>query len=370
MYIINHERNLRMHKKLQDIKSREENMQKSSWKEKIRALLEKKKWDVKDWHRALKTEQWQLEQLLLADISSMDEGDLEKIYEMTKSAKLDKKLMRFEHPVMIAVWAHKGGTGKSTTATNLSYELSQMGYNVLAIDTDSQSDMTSVLYPQYLDDPEKSFYEAFSFCDDFQDTEYICRTEYPNLDIVAGSAKCEGLENVLGAYDEKHRDRMWERCLRGVRKANYYDFIIVDMDKTAGMMNRAILMESDYVISPIEPAMFAMKAVPPIITQVEEVAKTNQKLKLLGILYNKVDLRKKKAVTENMELVNGFAPDIAFKTYIKNDSNVENSQKEHMPLGYYNKSSAAGKQMIEFTQEMLERIRKHREEIANAEKEG
>ena len=41
-----------------------------------------------------------------------------------------------------------------------------------------------------------------------------------------------------------------------------------------------------------------------------------------------------------------------------------------MPLGYYNRNSAAGKQMIEFTQEMLERIRKHREEIANAEKEG
>lgn len=336
-------------------------MQKNSWNEKMTALLKKKKWDIKDWHRALGMSQWQLDRLLSEDASGEDAAKLEKIYKMTQSAKLDKKLMRFDTPVMLAVWAHKGGTGKSTTATNLSYELAQMGYNVLAVDTDSQSDMTSVLYPQYLENPENSFYEAFSFCDDFQENGYICRTDYLNLDIVAGSAKCEGLEGVMIAHDEGHRGRMWERCLRGVRKSNYYDFIIVDMDKTAGVMNKAILMEADYVISPIEPAMFAMKAVPPIMTQVDTVARENPKLKLLGILYNKVDLRKKKAVEEITGLVDSLAPGIAFESFIKNDSNVENSQKEHMPLGYYNKSSAASKQMAEFTKEMLERIRKDRE---------
>ena len=39
---------------------------------------------------------------------------------------------------------------------------------------------------------------------------------------------------------------MWKKCLRSVREENYYDFIIVDMDKTAGVMNKTILGEADY----------------------------------------------------------------------------------------------------------------------------
>ena len=126
-------------------------MRKSDWKDRMNALLKKKGWDIKDWRRATGLNQWQLESLMEMDLSEMNEEDLESIYEQAKKAKLDKNLMRFDCPVMIAVWAHKGGMGKSTVVTNLSYELAKRGYNVLAIDTDSQSDMTSVLFPDYLE---------------------------------------------------------------------------------------------------------------------------------------------------------------------------------------------------------------------------
>ena len=337
-------------------------MRKNDWKDRMNALLKKKGWDIKDWHRATELNQWQLESLMEMDISEMDEGSLESIYEQAKSAKLDKSLMRFDSPVMIAVWAHKGGMGKSTVATNLSYELSKRGYNILAIDTDSQSDMSSVLFPDYLENPDVSFYNAFLGQEDFKEEGYIMHTEYNGIDVVAGSAECEALEGALCMMTDRIRDKMWKKCLKSIREENYYDFIIVDMDKTAGVMNKTILGEADYVLAPIESSMFGIKAVPPTLAQIEEMAEYNPKLKLLGFLFNKVDLRKKTAMADNTSLVEEIAPEYTFKTFIKNDANVDNSQKEHMPIGYYNSKSPASRQMAEFADEAIERIRKDRKE--------
>lgn len=337
-------------------------MRKSSWKDRMNGLLKRKGWDIKDWRRATGLNQWQLESLMQMDLSEMDKGNLESIYEQAKSAKLDKSLMRFDSPVMIAVWAHKGGMGKSTVVTNFSYELAKRGYNVLAVDTDSQSDMSSVLYPDYLEDPDISFYNAFLGQEDFKEEGYILHTEYAGIDVVAGSAECEALEGALCMMTDKIRDKMWKKCLKSVREENYYDFIIVDMDKTAGVMNKTILGEADYVLAPIESSMFGIKAVPPTLAQVEEMSEANPKLKLLGFLFNKVDLRKKAAMADNTSLVEQIAPGHTFKTFIKNDANVDNSQKEHMPIGYYNSRSPASIQMTEFADEAIGRIRKDRKE--------
>ena len=333
-------------------------MQEQNWNEKMKALLEERKWDMKDWRRATKIDQRALENLLYADTTGYPKESLDEIYELTKRAKLEDKMLRFKEPVMIAVWAHKGGTGKSTTVANLSYELSIRGYNVLVIDTDSQSDVSSVLRPSYLEEPEINFYEAFSVYDDFQDENYIRSTDYNGLDIVAGSEQCEALEATMSLMEERHRAKIWPKCLRKIREENYYDFILVDMDKTAGIMNKSIFEIADYVLSPIEPAFFSMKSLVAVLTQVEQSQMAGHKLKLLGVFYNKVDMRKKKAFAETAELVEGMAEGQVLDTYIKSDANVENSQKEHLPLGYYNRSSAASKQMATLTEEVLERIQK------------
>lgn len=337
-------------------------MSNTSWKERMDKALKEKNWDMKDWHRALSLNQWSLENLMDMDVSELNKDALEQIYNDTKNASLDSRMLRFDNPVIIAMWTHKGGTGKSTTAINLSYELASRNYNVLAIDTDSQSDLTSVLYPEYLANEGSTFYDAFMMREDLVEDDYIIHTSYTNLDIVVGSAKSEGLEGSMSTMEEKYRNKIWNKCLKGIRKTNYYDFIIIDMDKSSGLMNKAILSEADYVLSPIESPIFAIKSVPPILAQIEEVKKSNPKLELLGLLFNKVDFRKKRSFLESTQLVEELAPGYVLKNFIKNDSNIDNSQKEHMPLGVYNRSSVANKQMIDVVDELIEIIRKKKEE--------
>lgn len=330
-------------------------MQKKNWNDKMMALLSKRKWDTKDWRRATKQDQQAFEHLLNMDTSELPKENLDSIYEMTQKATLEKGMLRFNKPVIIAVWAHKGGTGKSTTVANLSFELSLIGYNVLVIDTDSQSDVSSVLYPQYIQEPDINFYEAFSMHDDFSEG-YIKNTNYVGLDIIAGSEKCEALEGTMCLMEERHRSKIWPKCLKKVREENYYDFILIDMDKTAGMMNQSILAEADYILSPIEPAIFSVKSLLAITTQIEQMQANGAKIKFLGIFYNKVDMRKKKAFAETIQLVESVAPECILQSYVKSDSNIENSQKEHLPLGYYNRSSVASKQTAALAEEILKKI--------------
>ena len=145
-------------------------------RESLAKLVSKKKMDMKEWHRAIGLNQWVLEGILDGTLD-IDDEYYNIIYTMTNEAK-KLKLMRFPSPVIIVVWSHKGGTGKSTVASNLSYLFAHRGYNVLAIDADSQSDMSSVLHPAYLNDPERNFYEAFARQSDFMENSYIFHTEY------------------------------------------------------------------------------------------------------------------------------------------------------------------------------------------------
>lgn len=322
-------------------------------RESLAKLVSKKKMDIKEWHRAIGLNQWALEGILNNTLD-IDEEYFHLIYTMTQEAK-KLKLLRFSTPKIIVVWSHKGGTGKSTVASNISYSFAHRGYNVLAIDVDSQSDMSSVLHPDYLNEPEKNFYEAFVMHADFVDNNYIYHTEYDNLDLIAGSGLCENLENTLSPLPVRMRNGIFDMCLKRIKEENYYDFIIIDMDKTAGLLNKAILADANYVISPLECSIFSVKSVPPIVEQIEVVKSNNPKLELLGIIFNKVDLRKKN-VPESQQLIEELLPGMALSNYIKNDVNVENSQREHLPLGVYNRSSRANKQIEAVADELLSRI--------------
>lgn len=331
------------------------NRQEKFYKYELLKLRDKRDWDNKEWHRAIGVEQTILDDIEAEEVV-LDAETFRVLKELTEKSQ-ELVLLRFLKPKIIVSWIHKGGTGKSTLASNLSYELSRRGYNVLAIDTDSQADMTSVLHPEYLEEPNKNFYDSFILHDDFKG--YISRTEYDNLHIISGSAKSEDLEKTLATMPVEIRNRIFGKCLSGIMNENFYDFIIVDMDKSAGMLNRAILEKADYILTPLEASLFSLKALVTIQEQLEIVNKTNPGLKMLGMYFNKVDLRKK-GVAEARQIVEDMFPGCMLTNFLKSEANIENSQMEHMPLAVYAKNfgkyTKATKQFVKLTDEIIQRI--------------
>lgn len=329
--------------------------QEKFYRNELLKLRDKRRWDNKEWHRAIGIDQTILDCIETGEMVLKQES-YRALKELTEKSQ-QLIMLRFSEPRVIVSWIHKGGTGKSTLASNLSYELSRRGYNVLAIDTDSQADMTSVLHPDYLNEPTKNFYDSFIMHDDFKG--YISKTEYDNLHVISGSAKSEDLEKTLATMPVDLRNRIFGKCLSSIMRENYYDFIIVDMDKSAGMLNRAILEKTDYILTPLEASLFSMKALVTIQEQLKIVQKTNPKLRMLGMFFNKVDLRKK-GVAEAKQIVEDLFPGCTLTNFLKAEANIENSQMEHMPLAVYAKTfgkyTKATKQFVKLTDEIIQRI--------------
>lgn len=333
-------------------------MEYAEWRIKMLDLLKKKGYDIKDWHRAIGIKQTLLDSLINNEEYIVEPEMAEGIYNMTANSKLENKV-RFDKPQIIVFWTHKGGTGKTTLSTNIAHELSKRQFNVLAIDTDSQCDMTSTLFPDYINYPGKDFYDAFIMRDDLKEMGYIFETDYDNLDIVPGSLMQETITSSLMSLNNEQLARYFKNCLLTIMNENYYDFVILDLDKNAGLLNRSLLYQADFVISPLECAPYSVKSAPNIYNQIVQAQQLNSKLKWLGVVYNKVNVRK--SVVGNMkEDLESVLPDSAFNTYISNDACIEKSQAAFMPLSVYDRSSKAYKQLALLVDEIIERIKKMR----------
>ena len=68
---------------------------------------------------------------------------------------------------IIAVHNQKGGVGKTTTTTNVGFELARKGYKVLLADLDPQATLTSALG---VTDPEETVFSALQGAVDGKET--------------------------------------------------------------------------------------------------------------------------------------------------------------------------------------------------------
>lgn len=322
-------------------------------------------WDNKDWHRATGIDQRVLEAI---DQGKLDltrpeaEGLADVIMQGTLNNELPD-LLRFDKPQVIAFEIHKGGAGKTTLSTNIGCELGQRGYNVLLIDADAQGDSTSTILASKKGALEKSkelnLYECLN--SDYSEMDirkHIISSDYDGLDCVASKTNLTRMDVILSAMP--FREKLFAHCLEELNKENYYDFVLIDMDKNLNIFNSAILCGCDYIMIPSETEYYNLKGIVVMQAQIANVQEYNKNLKMLGIVFNKVDLRKK-SVEEAKEAMNKQFEGYVFENILRVDANIGNSQYEGTPVMVFNKSCRASQQIRAITDEMLLRIKKGKE---------
>ena len=153
---------------------------------------------------------------------------------------------------------NKGGSGKSTTCSNVGYAMSAMGKRVLLIDGDMQMNLTLSFFDEetaleYAKNG-KNLYTAMREQKDLYD--FIVPTEYENLDIVPSSTLMSSIEFEL--FTKWQREFILRKCLGPILARGYYDFILIDAPPTLGGWVMNILTASDYVIIPVEASPWGL----------------------------------------------------------------------------------------------------------------
>ena len=234
--------------------------------------------------------------------------------------------------VTICFTNNKGGSGKSTTCSNLGAAMARAGKKVLLVDGDMQLNLSLAFFPEdwVLEHAqgEKNLYHAIGKQEDL--TDYIVHTPYENLDLVPSSTLMSSIEYEL--FTKWQREFILRKCLQKV-----------------------ILCASDKVIIPVEASPWGMFGLANMFEFLNEVKQISPDLEVAGIAVTKVDTRKN-YFKQTMETLHQLESIYVFEHVIRVDSSVEWSQDNSIPVVEYRKSSRSAKEYTELAEEVMNRV--------------
>lgn len=177
----------------------------------------------------------------------------------------------------IAVFNNKGGVGKTTLLCNLAAYLSiGRKKHVLVVDADPQCNATQSLFSDdiiedlYEDESNFTIYsvvQPLSIGKGYSQSLLPKKSFSFNIDVLPGDPRLALTEDLL-ATD-------WTRGIsgdtRGLRtsflfthlleRCDDYDFVLFDMGPSLGSINRAVLIATDFFISPMSIDIFSLRAI-------------------------------------------------------------------------------------------------------------
>lgn len=186
-------------------------------------------------------------------------------------------------PRVLAVFNHKGGTGKTTTAVSVAAGLASRGNKVLLVDTDAQGNVSVSLGAT----SERSLYHVLVMGLRVADATREVR---PNLDLLASNETLAAAELYLAG--RQNRDRVLSERLSAAAAA--YDYVVLDCSPSLSLMNQNALVFADSVLVPVACDYLSLVGVRQVIKTVKNVnALLHHPVQIWGVLPTFYDARAK-----------------------------------------------------------------------------
>lgn len=254
--------------------------------------------------------------------------------------------------IVIAFANNKGGSGKTTTCSNVGCALAMEGKKVLMIDGDMQLNLTISFFDEErayeYAKGEKNIYRAVVSEQDL--TDYIVETDIKGLDIVPSTSLMSAIEFDL--FAKWQRETVLKKCLERVRAKGYYDYILIDSPPTLGGWVMNIMCASDYVVIPVEASPWGLFGLANMFEFIGQAKKIAPKLEVLGIAVTKADERKK-YFKQTMETLGELDSARLFENYVRVDSAVEWAQDNSKPVVVYKKASRSAVEYTKLAKEIV-----------------
>lgn len=178
----------------------------------------------------------------------------------------------------IAFFNNKGGVGKTTTVYHIAWMMAELGKNVLAIDLDPQSNLSSMFLSQermeeivLADGNNQTILDAILPLSEGE--PYVpVHIEKINdkISLLIGNL-------ALSSFEDKLSDA-WSKCLSGdlfafkvtsvfktlitdAAARTNADFVLIDVGPNLGAMNRSVIISTDNIVIPVAPDLFSLQGI-------------------------------------------------------------------------------------------------------------
>jgi chromosome partitioning protein len=254
---------------------------------------------------------------------------------------------------VIAILAHKGGTGKTTTAQNLAFRFAKEGERVALIDLDWQGNASRGLgiNPYKVENSIYSLMKRDVYPDYENITEDMVKVHKHGIDIYPAEPAMADFDTELGGEAAK------ESFIKNIISEWDYDRIIIDCHPDYSALTKNAYVAADEVYIPVETDVYSLDGLGFLLKELNKVQKRklNDKLKVGGVLITQVNDR----MTQFKETVEGlekYFPKELFKTYIrKAEKDIRDAAKKGIPLCEYKPDHKVSEDYANLVKEILAR---------------
>lgn len=247
---------------------------------------------------------------------------------------------------IIAICNQKGGTGKTTTAINLSVAMSMLGKKILLVDIDSQANATSGLGIDK-NKMDNSIYNVL--VDNMPIKDIIMSNLMSKLDILPSNSDLAGAEIELVPL--LNREYRLKKALEIV--SSEFDFIFIDCPPSLGLLTINALAAANSIIIPVQCEYYALEGLTQLLNTITLVRNNiNPNLEIEGVLLTMADYRTN-LTQEVISEIRSYFKEKAYQTVIPRNIRITEAPSFGKPIFLYDKDSIGAKKYWELACEIL-----------------
>lgn len=230
--------------------------------------------------------------------------------------------------IVYGIYNVKGGVGKTATSVNLAYLSGSEGLRTLLWDLDPQGS-ASFYYDEVFGN-DTSLKKIIS--GKVELSNIICKTEYPNLNIIPADFSYRHIDAVLDQV-KKSKKRIKE-VLKDIKKD--YDVVFIDCPPAISFLAENIFYACDFILVPTVPTTLSLRAYEQIISFFED----DELDKSMVIPFFSMVEMKKTFHRNSIEGLTGILPNVC-NSYIPFLSDIEKMGVFQKPLLEFKPNSKA-----------------------------
>ncbi len=248
---------------------------------------------------------------------------------------------------IIGICNQKGGTGKTTTAINLSAYLGLGGEKTLLIDMDPQGNATSGV--GFDSSGKNTVYDALMGKNNLMESVYS--TEWPCLHICPSDVSLTGGEVEL--VNMENREKILSKKIKEAQEI--FSYIIIDAPPSLGLLTVNVLGSVQELIVPVQCEYYALEGVSKIAQTAELIRqRINPTLNIRSVLLTMADFRTRLTLQVIEEVRSFFGPKTC-GVIIPRNVKLAEAPSFGKPIHFYDSDCVGAKAYLTLAQGILGR---------------